>query len=174
MPITSIAYAELPAATQSTLGQLTHAEFGHVPIVQQYQWATPDWSMLLHDDQGQLMAFYNLVLRTVTFDGHPVQLAGLNNVITPPALRGHGYAKQLLLATEPQWWEPLGAQHGLLVCADHMMPYYRKLGWYPVEAALYFSQPDGQHHRFESNVMLRSPSALQVHPAEIDLGGLPW
>ncbi|MEM7357309.1 MAG: GNAT family N-acetyltransferase, partial [Acidobacteriota bacterium] len=154
------------------LESLAAAEFGRVPIVRQTAWAMPDWSFQSVVD-GELACFYNLVLREARFDGQPVPLAGVNNLITLPLFRGLGLASRLLEETEAQWFDRLAARCGLLLCADSLLPFYSKLGWQRVESEVRFEQPGGQRV-WMVNCMVLTPDRSEVEPAKIDLCGLPW
>jgi len=94
---------------------LAEGEFGGFPIVRETTWATPDRSYLGLVG-GQIACFYNLVLRGVRFDGLPVPVAGLNNLITTAAFRGRGLASQLPRETEAEWFGQHSARCGLLLC----------------------------------------------------------
>ena len=102
------------------------AEFAQFAIVRETSWAMPDWTILALEGD-ELAAFYNIVERTVTVDGVPVRVAGLNNLVTLPAYRGRGMASRLLRETQEHWFDSLGAECGLLLCADALLPFYSRL-----------------------------------------------
>ena len=148
------------------------AEFDRFELVRETRWATPDWTWLLHEGEA-LAAFYHLVERTVRIDGVAVRVAGLNNFITLPACRGRGLGSSLLQQTQAQWFDQLGAQSGLLLCADALIPFYTRLGWIPTHAKVTFAQPAGTR-TWVANCMLLVPAGRQDSGREIDLCGLPW
>jgi predicted acetyltransferase len=161
----------LSPATKETLDNYIQTEFGHIPIVRETSWAMPDWTVLYTED-NTIVTFLNIVERTVLIDGTAVKIAGINNVITPPAFRGKGYSSQALNHTTPFLFNGLKAEHGLLLCADAMTPFYKRLGWYTVNSTVYFDQPSG-NKEWTANTMLLS-SRQTIAPAVIDLQGLPW
>jgi GNAT superfamily N-acetyltransferase len=116
-------FDELDAGRRETLRQLASAEFDRFPIVRKTAWAVPAWSFL-GMQHGQLACFHHLVLRQVRFDGQPVQVAGLNNLVTLPACRGQGLATRLLEETTPAWFDALGALRPAAVrrCAGSLLP----------------------------------------------------
>lgn len=106
------------------------------------------------------------------FGEETFKIAGINNVITPKIYRGKGYASKILSKTETFLFKDLQSDFGLLLCADDLLPFYGKLGWYKVESTVYFEQQSGSQI-WEANVMLLSRS-VQIFPNVIDLNGLPW
>jgi len=164
--------AELTAATKNKLEESIHNEFGHIPIVQSIAWAVPGWSIIRYAE-GAVAAFYNIVERDVLLDKKPYKVAGINNVITVPGFRGKGYASEILAATKEFLFTELRSDAGLLLCADALLPFYEKLGWYKVNSRVYFDQPASPDRRlWEANTMLLHPG--RIEPQEIDLNGLPW
>ena len=117
--------------------------------------------------------FYNVIERTVAIDGAQVRVAGLNNLVTMPAHRGRGVASRLLRETQPRWFDSIGAECGLLLCADALLPFYSRLDWEKVEARVSFAQPAGLRV-WPANCMLLSPHRQAAATREIDLCGLPW
>lgn len=164
-------YDELSEGTLLQLHQAIHAEFGHIPIVQETSWATPHWTILYMEDE-RILSFYNIIERNILIDGVPCKAGGINNVITPPEHRGKGYATRLLNNTRHFLFTDLRCGQGLLLCADAMIPYYNQLGWYTVNSEVYFDQPQGRQ-LWAANTMLLSPGT-PITPASIDLQGLPW
>ena len=171
--IKSIKYTDLDTATINELQCHIDTEFGHVPFVQAHTWANPDWSVIKYESNS-IATFYNIVLRQITIDGQQYKAAGINNVITPKAYRGKGFATEVLSATENFLFEELGCSLGLLLCADALLPFYSRLGWRQVFPILYYDQPSGRQ-LYDSNVMILDPDKLdKLSPTEIDLNGLPW
>ncbi len=164
-------YEQLPDDVRQLLNDYIHAEFGHIPIVRETTWAKPDWT-LLYKKEDAIVSFYNIVERDILIDGKSCKVAGVNNVITPSTFRGEGYSTKLLNETTPFLFDKLQATHGLLLCADAMIPFYQRLGWYTVNSEVYFDQPSGRK-RWAANTMLLSPDKA-IMPAVIDLQGLPW
>lgn len=169
--ITIEKYDALPPAIKETLHNYIQAEFGHISIVQETTWATPDWTILLTENET-IVTFFNIIERQVLLDGTPCKIAGINNVITPPPFRGKGYSSQALTSTTGFLFDELQSEHALLLCADAMIPFYNRLGWYTVNSTVYMEQPSGRK-LWTANTMLLSPGKAIV-PAVIDLRGTPW
>lgn len=163
---------ELSAERRQQLAAAAAAEFSQFALVRETQWATPDWTYLAFDG-AEIAAFYNVIERTVAIDGAQVRVAGLNNLVTMPAHRGRGVASRLLRETQPRWFDSIGAECGLLLCADALLPFYSRLDWEKVEARVSFAQPAGLRV-WPANCMLLSPHRQAAATREIDLCGLPW
>ena len=164
-------YTELDYETKSTLAQIIEEEFGHIPIVKETEWAKPDWTIVYYEDQ-QIATFYNIVEREIIMDNVQVKIAGINNVITPKAFRGKGYATKVLRETESLLFNDLQSAFGVLLCADALLPFYERLGWYQIDCPVYFNQSTGEQ-LWMANTMLLAPGK-NVFPKVINLNGLPW
>lgn len=164
-------YDSLSAAIKETLNNNIQSEFGHIPFVQEITWAIPDWTVLLTKD-NTIVTFFNIIEREVLVDGTPSKIAGINNVITPPSFRGKGYSSQVLTNTTSFLFDELQCEHALLLCADAMIPFYNRLGWYTVNSTVYMEQPTGRK-LWTANTMLLS-AGKPIAPAVIDLQGTPW
>ncbi|MCX2742188.1 GNAT family N-acetyltransferase [Pontibacter anaerobius] len=167
-------YSELNPFVRSTLSRLVEEQFGHVPFVQEREWALPDW-VLAKYEHGEIATVCHVVLRDVSMDGQEYKVAGINNVITPKSYRGKGFASQVLREAEMFIFGELDCTFGMLLCADDLLLFYSRLGWYKLdEYALYYHQPTGEQ-RYDSNVMLLSPPEQGFFfPKHIHLNGLPW
>lgn len=165
-------YAQLPERDRERLEDIADAEFGRIPLVRENQWAEPDFSYRAFEGD-ELVAFCNLIRRTVRIDGSSVAISGLNNVITLPAHRDKGWASRLLRETQPRWARDVGTPIGLLLCADALVPFYSRLGWDPVRVPVRYSQPDGARH-WPANCMLLDEQKQLLAHVEVDLCGLPW
>jgi GNAT superfamily N-acetyltransferase len=172
LKISSSRYLELPAERRQQLIDGANAEFAQFDLVRETQWSSPDWTFLAFEGD-ELAAFYNLVERTVKIDGVPVRAAGLNNLVTLPAHRGRGFGSRLLRETAGQWIDSLGAEAGLLLCADALLPFYSRLNWQKVDARVTYAQTGGSRV-WAANCMLLDPRRKMAATREIDLCGFPW
>jgi predicted acetyltransferase len=170
--ISIVKYDELTKDQRCLQNDLITKEFGHIPIVANTKWAGPDWTVMRYQNDG-IVSFYNVIAREIHIDDMPVEAIGINNVITPPEYRGHGFAFDLLISTQIEMLDKLKAEVGLLLCADQMIPFYARLGWYKVDCPVYFEQ-DGKQNLWLANAMLLSRADDYLSPAFINLNGLPW
>lgn len=166
-----IKYSSLSSAIKNQLNDIIHKEFGHITVVKETKWATPDWTIINYTNK-EIVTFYNIVERVVSIDGKELKAAGINNVITPINHRGNGFSSMTLIETESFLFDKLNADLGLLLCADNLVPFYQRLGWYKVNCDVYFDQPTGKKI-WSANTMLLYKSS-NISPKKIDLNGLPW
>ncbi len=164
-------YSNLPTKTKRQLESFIHEEFGHIPIVQETEWATPNW-VIIYYDQNEIVTFNNIVERNILIDDIKYKAGGLNNVITPKSHRGNGYATKLIKQAEKMIFDNLKCDLGLLLCADALIPFYQRFDWYKVNCSVNFSQSDGIK-TWGSNTMLLTPNK-NILPTQINLNGLPW
>ena len=164
-------YSDLSQETKAQLDAAIHQEFGHIPIVAQTQWASPDWTIILYENE-EIATFYNIVERVIRVDGKSLKIGGINNVITPPAFRKRGFATKTLSETRHLIFDELDCEMGVLLCADDLIPFYQRLGWYKVDCPVYFEQHDGTK-LWGANAMFLS-EVDQIVPKEVHLAGWPW
>ncbi len=88
-------YSDLSDPTKDTLNSIINGEFGHIPIVNETEWATPDWTIIYYEN-NMIATFYNIVESEILIDDKLVKVGGINNVITPKAFRGNGYSSKAL------------------------------------------------------------------------------
>lgn len=164
-------YVELANETKDKLTSLINSEFGHIPIVNETEWATPDWTIIQFVND-EIATFYNIVIREIIIDGEKIKVGGINNVITPKEFRGKGYASKTLSETEYLIFNDLTCELGVLLCADNLIPFYERLNWYKVDCTVYFAQSTGQKI-WKANTMFLSRNK-KLSPSKIDLNGAPW
>ena len=164
-------YRELDRARRDQIDQAAWVEFEKYAIVRETEWAEADWTFLGFEG-GELVAYFNLVDRVVQFDGVPVRVAGVNNMVTMPAHRGRGHASRLLREAQPQWFASLGFEAGLLLCADALVSFYERLGWRTVSCPVVYAQPDGEWTWKASCMVLEREPIVTEH--RVDLRGPPW
>lgn len=164
-------YNKLPATVKRQLDYYSDLEFGHIPIVKETAWASPDWTIINYFE-NEVASFYNIILREVSIDNLKLNVAGINNVLTPGKYRGKGYSTKTLKETETFIFDELKVDLGLLFCADDLVPFYQRLGWFMVDCPVYFDQPGGKKV-WTVNTMLLT-RGLVLTPEIIDLNGWPW
>ena len=164
-------YTELSRHTRDQLNSCINSEFGHIPIVNETEWATPNWTIIYYDNT-QIATFYNIVEREITIDNKNFRIGGINNLITPKKFRGKGYASKILRETEHLIFEDLNCDMGVLLCADNLITFYERLNWYKIECPVYFEQSSGEK-LWGANVLFLSRDG-KMSPKKIELNGLPW
>lgn len=99
-------YNELDQDTKYKLLDVVNNEFGDVPIVTEYEWAIPDWAIILYSND-EIATVAHVVSRTSFFDNEEVKAGGLNNMITVEQYRGKGFAEEVLKSTHELIFEKL-------------------------------------------------------------------
>lgn len=166
-------YSDLKQSLKELINHQIEAEFGEVPIVKMYTWADPVWTVFMMNENGKVLTFFNIVERICKFDEEPIKIAGISNLITPPEHRGMGYGSKIMDQASGILFEDVNAECGLLLCADELIPFYNRFGWYTIDGHVTFVQPDGKKV-WQANTMLLSRDHNRYHPGTIDLCGLPW
>jgi hypothetical protein len=169
--ITKQKTCELDGSLRLELESRGQTEFGHIPLVANTQWAAPDWTVICYAND-EIASFCHVVEREVSVDGSPVKVGGLNNVIASPRHRGKGHTSRMLREVRPFILETLKCQLGLLLCADELVPFYKRLQWYQTDCPAYYQQKSGEH-LWTGNTMLLSDQE-PIAPQRIHLNGLPW
>ena len=164
-------YQDLDENTRNALSLIVYNEFGDVPIINEYEWATPDWAVILYSND-EIATVGHVITRTSFFDDEEMKVGGLNNMITVKKYRGEGFAQEVLKSTHELIFKKLKCDVGLLLCADELVPFYQRYGWYKVHSTLYFDQPT-EKMKWGANVMLLTMNG-KLKPKTIDLNGLPW
>lgn len=165
-------HTKLAPTVKNEMNTVIDNEFGHIPIVAEIEWSVPDWSIIVFEE-GQIAAFVNLIERIVYMDTNAYRATGVNNLITIGKYRGKGYGQKLMLAAKQMIFDRLRAQLGILLCADHLVPFYQRLNWQKIHSTVLFNQRHGSR-TWEANTMVLSLGELPYSPNQIDLNGLPW
>ncbi|TXD80952.1 GNAT family N-acetyltransferase [Subsaximicrobium wynnwilliamsii] len=164
-------YTELSEKLRNQLSSYIEDEFGHIPIVKETEWETPNLTIIFYDNE-QIVTFYNIVLREISIDNKKIKIAGLNNVMTPKEFRGMGYASIVLREIENLIFTSLSCEMGLLLCADALIPFYEKFNWYKIDCPVYFEQSSGVKLWGASTMLLTRDEKICAD--KIELNGLPW
>src|SRR5919201_374114 len=166
-------FGELTAGERTALdGLRSEIDFGTPPYLWEPAEARP-WRFLVWDGE-RLVSHVGVLQRTVRVGGQPLHVAGVYSVMTRPCDRGRGYAGAALERAEAFMHQELPrAEHGLLMCIDERLPFYRRLGWRRVADRVVFDQPAGRHVS-EINTMTLPLRGRDWPPGEVDLCGLPW
>jgi GNAT superfamily N-acetyltransferase len=112
-------------------------------------------------------------MRTVGVGDREILVGGVGGLVTVPAVRGQGHAVRLLEEAGAFVTRRTAARFLLLFCLDPLVPFYRQLGWAPVEGAVSLEQPDGPVACPLHTMWL--PIRGEAWPAgAVDVRGLPW
>lgn len=138
------------------------------------QWAPPDYSILVFTPEGELVSHVGLVVRTGTLDGAAVRIGGVGSVKTHPWAQGRGYASAGLRRAATALHDDHQVAFSLLVCQEHLLPFYHRLGWLPFSGRLMVEQPTGPTVFTINRPMVLAGLIAAPQDGMIDLKGLPW
>jgi GNAT superfamily N-acetyltransferase len=139
-----------------------------------FRWASPEYSVLVSTDDGELVAHVGLVVRAGHLDGAPVTIGGIGSVKTHPRAEGRGYATAGLRHAATALHADHHVAFSLLVCQDHLVPFYGRLGWLTFAGRLVVEQPSGRTVFTINRPMVLPGRRAAPQDGDIDLDGLPW
>jgi GNAT superfamily N-acetyltransferase len=163
---------ELSEAERQQIQDLDRQAFPSPDPYGHMEWSANHWHVLVKVD-GQYVSQVGIVERTGAVNGQPVKLGGIGGVGTLPGWQRRGLAQSAMERAAQFLRDELAVEFGLLICDQHMLPYYRKLGWQVVEGPLTFDQPRGKV-TFTDVTMILPCTKKDWPPGVIDLCGLPW
>ena len=137
-----------------------------------YIWAPAQWYVLVW--LGKTLATsLKLVTRTALATGKELFLGGIGDVVTAPGLRRRGLATLALQRANRAICQELGCQYGLLFCAEHLIPFYERVGYRRVPGPTLVHLPSGIVP-FPQPTMMLSCQGMPLPQGPIDLQGPPW
>ncbi|MGH8058336.1 MAG: GNAT family N-acetyltransferase [Candidatus Entotheonellia bacterium] len=139
-----------------------------------FQWAPPDYSVLVFTPEGEVVSHVGIVVRTGTLDGAAVKIGGVGSVKTHPQAQGRGYASAGLRRAATTLHDDHRVAFSVLVCQEHLLPFYNRLGWLPFSGRLIAEQPTGPTLFTINRPMVLSGLSAVPQDGVIDLKGLPW
>jgi GNAT superfamily N-acetyltransferase len=139
-----------------------------------FRWASPAYSVLVFTPEGELVSHVGLVIRTGTLDGAAVTIGGVGSVKTHPRAQGRGYASAGLRRAATALHDDHRVAFSLLVCQEHLLPFYTRLGWLPFSGRLIVEQPTGPTVFTINRPMVLAGLSAAPQDGMIDLKGLPW
>ena len=90
--------------------------------------SAPEWSVVMEDDAGCVVAHAGVVSRTIEVGGKPLKVAGIQNVFVIPEFRGRGFCDQVMSAAMRQAASG-DYDCGLLFCVPALENVYARCGW---------------------------------------------
>jgi GNAT superfamily N-acetyltransferase len=141
---------------------------------QYIQWAPPDYSVVVFTLEGELVSHVGVVVRTGTLDDTAVKIGGIGSVKTYPRAQGRGYASAGLRRAVTALHDDHQVAFPLLVCQEHLRPFYNRLGWLSFSGRLLVEQPTGPTMFTITRSMVLLGLSAAPQDGLIDLKGLPW
>lgn len=138
------------------------------------RWAHPQWRIMIHDAERQLVSHVGVLTRKCLCDGAEILIGGIRGVETHPAQRRQGYAGAGLRRAIEFLRNELRVDLALLFCEAHMVTYYKRFGFSSFAGDTYVLREGEKILVPRGEVMLR-PVAKALPPCmTLDLCGLPW
>jgi GNAT superfamily N-acetyltransferase len=138
------------------------------------QWAPPEYSVLVFTSTGELVSHAGIVVRTGTLDGAAVKIGGVGSVKTHPRAQGRGYASAGLRRAATALHDDHRVAFSVLVCQEHLLPFYHRLGWLLFSGRLMVEQPTGPTVFTINRPMVLAGLSAAPQDGIIDLKGRPW
>ena len=135
------------------------------------RWATFDWYVTVQADD-RIVGMAGVVDRQGTIGDVPARLGLLGAVFTLPEHRGRGFASDVVLRATQLMTDELGCDFGVLLCSDHLIPFYERQGWKHVQNPLRFER-FGRAGFAQSRVMIYECAGRPLPDGTIDVKGLP-
>ncbi len=125
-------------------------------------------------EEGRTIAHAGWVpadLRAAT--GDQLRIVGLGGVMVHRDRRGNGLG-HLLVAAAMERMAKLGPTVGMLFCRDQRVPFYKSLGWHPLEVRVTADQPSGPAVMPLVTCWTPLRDGAGVPDSEIHIEGLPF
>jgi aminoglycoside 2'-N-acetyltransferase I len=135
------------------------------------EWSKSQW-VVIGAVGGVIVSQIFVLVREVAVGEQKVRAGGVGGVATHPDQRRHGYAGQLLRATE-QFMRDLDLPFGLLVCSEGKMPYYASFGWQKIDNRTIF-QNQGKNREMDGVMMILALKDQPWPDGLLNLNGKPW
>ena len=172
------AVAELSPEERAALKALTAAVYPPDVVAaspgRHFSWAPPQYSVLVSTDDGELVSHVGLVVRAGSLDGAPKTIGGIGSVKTHPRAEGRGYASAGLRRAVAALATDHKVAFSLLVCQDHLVPFYGRSGWLIFGGRLLVEQPSGRTVFTINRPMVLPGQHAAPQAGDLDLNGLPW
>jgi aminoglycoside 2'-N-acetyltransferase I len=166
---------EISEEVTKKINELDHLAFSedqNDPILGNIEWSDHEW-MALGFLGEELVTQLCILKREIKVKEQPLLVTGVGGVATKPQWKKHGFATQLLRASETFMRDSIQVPFGLLICAEETQPVYKHCGWQTVAQSLFYVQND-KKCSLDTCVMIL-PLSTQTWPmGEIDLCGHPW
>lgn len=137
-------------------------------------WAPSTYSVLVFDAAGDLVSHVGIVVRAGRLDGAAATIGGIGSVKTHPRAQGRGYASAGMRRAAAALHEDHRVDFSLLVCQEHLLPFYQRLGWVPYAGSLVVEQPGGPVVFTVNRPMVLAGRVAAPDGGSVDLQGLPW
>lgn len=138
-------------------------------------WASTEVSVIVRREAGgDIAAHAGILARECLVDDRRMRIGGIGGVKSHPELRGTGLGRAAMTKAQELLQDRLKVDFGLLVCPDHVVPFYQRLGWEEFLGDLWVEQRGGRIRFTANDPMVYSIRQDAPRTGTIDLLGLPW
>jgi len=136
--------------------------------------SAPEYSIVYMEGERAL-GHVGVVVREISCDGRPVQIAGVQNVAVHPERRRTGLSRHAMRAAMEEAARR-GIPYGLLFCVPALEHFYRFLGWEKVDVRVTMLDAVGDDVPADDKniAMTKDLTGTPLRPAEIHLMGRDW
>ena len=177
MKIEFVATDQLTDIQKESLKQLRAAVYPAAALAtligKDYAWASPQWSVLVWDED-KLVSRVGLVVREIISNGEPKVIGGIGGVLTHPERQDKGHATEAMREAIRLFNEDLKVAYALLFCTSRLIEFYKRLQWKPFEGQVFVQQLRGKIEFSVNNAMVLDVKESAPLNGSLDLNGLPW
>ena len=137
-------------------------------------WAPATKRVLVRADDGTVVCHAGVHVRDAEWDGLPVRIGGIGELMTHPDHRRQGHARAVLTRALAALRDEAKVAYALLFCEPELVMFYVNLGWRRFTGEVIVQQPGGPapFAKFLAMTLgVRQPAATL---GRLDLRGLPW
>jgi aminoglycoside 2'-N-acetyltransferase I len=135
-------------------------------------WASPQW-FVVGKLSGRIVAVAGILKRRIRVGETLLEVGGVGGVATHPGHQRLGYGSALVQRAAIFMRATMKVDFGLLACRPNTTPFYRKLGWQPIQEEVVFDF-QGTKRLLPEMTMLLSLGDEPWPEGKIDLCGSPW
>jgi len=177
MKIEFVATDQLSDTQKENLKQLRVAVYPAAVLAtligKDYTWASPQWSILVWDED-KLVSRVGLVVREIISNGETKVIGGIGGVMTHPERQDKGHATMAMREASRLFHEELQVVYALLFCSSRLIEFYKRLQWKPFEGQVFVQQLRGKIEFSANNAMVLDVKESAPLKGSLDLNGLPW
>jgi aminoglycoside 2'-N-acetyltransferase I len=178
MKIEFVATDQLSEIQKEGLKQLRTAVYPAAALAtligKQVTWAPPQWSILVWDEEDELVSRVGLVMREIVSNGEPKIIGGIGGAMTDPKRQDKGYASEAIREAVRIFREEWKVAYALLFCGSRLIEFYKRLLWAPFEGQIFVEQPKGRIEFTANTAMVLDVKEPAPLSGSLDLNGLPW
>lgn len=154
------------------LNELSHLAFSQEHHEEEILWSEANCYVLVKV-LGIIRSQVEIIERTGLVSGNPIRLGGIGGVATTPEWQRRGLSSLAMQKASRYIKDTLRVDFGILICGDHRISFYQRLGWQVKKGPLFFDQPGGKRKN-DGITMILPCSEADWPEGEIDLCGLPF